>query len=585
MKLPTIKGIKSPIRNTKSVVAPSTERRAAAQKRLNSMKRKQFAKNFLSRYGLDETNVGKTKLFTETLGIFSAQTSRNRSNSVNLPTLDTPTRVSNDNSPTLQTLEKQFQLIANQLKILESITRKQQENFVSQLLAKDEANKESILESGKHGDFEPSSSNLELEPLKDEANKESILESGKHGNFEPGGSNLELEPLNNEIEKLSNSISALIDVLDKKSDDSNGSFLDNLKQRYGIEKPKVSKAEKAARAAKREANMVEKLAANDNNISKLSKAGRLGKAADVIGRGIRSGTQAASRLGGSAAKAIERLAAPIIEKGLGRTVLKSIPVVGAVAGAGFAVGRLLEGDVIGAGLDAASGLGGPLTAIPAFIASTVRDIYSAMYGIQPEEDPNAGARMSEITTVVKGLVSAALGRSIDSRPTPPADSADKGIKGQAATVMKNAGFSAGGGSFGGGGSTGSFDSGGGKSTTSDSGKATTPVSKPGPTKTTSAVQSNPTTPPMTESVSPEQQSKLNADFDKVFQAPARDSTQLIQRSQQNEEMQQPKLIAINDNTNLPSPQRVITKQGKASIGNVPDPTYHLSMSLAKQLYF
>jgi len=573
VKLPKIKGIKSPITNTKRVVAPSSERRAAAQKRLNSMKRKQFAKNFLSRYGLDETNIGKTKLFSETLGIFSPQTSRARSGGANIPNLDTPTRVSNDNSPTLQSLEKQFQLIANQLKILESITRKQQENFVSQLLSKDEANKESILESGKHGNLESNN-----------------------------GSDLDLEPLNDEITKLSNSISSLIDVLEDKAEESNGSFLDNLKARYGFEKPKVSKAEKAARAARREANMVEKLAANENNISKLSKAGRLGKAADVIGRGIRSGTQAAARLGGSSAKAIERLAAPIIAKGLGRTVLKSIPIVGAVAGAGFAVGRLLEGDVVGAGLDAASGLGGPLTAIPAFIASTVRDIYSSLYGIQPEEDPNAGSRMSEITSVVKGLVSAALGKSIDARPAPPSDSAGKGVKGQAATVMKNAGFSAEGGSFGGGGSSGSFGGGGGSTpapaandsgkpaggstpapAANDSGKpaggsgtAATPVSKP-----TAAA----TAPSTTESFSPEQQSKLNADFDKVFQQPTRDSTQLIQRSQQNEELQQPKLIAINDNMNLPSPQKVITKQGKASIGNVPDPTYPLSLSLAKQLYF
>ena len=552
MKLPNIKGIKSPIMNTKRTVAPSTERRAAAQKRLNSMKRKQFAKNFLSRYGLDETNVGKTKLFTETLGIFSPQTSRDRSSNISLPNLDTPTKVSNDNNPTLQTLEKQFNLIANQLKILESITKKQQDNFVSQLLSKEESS------------------------------KESILESGKHGSLETGGSNLELEPLNDEITKLSNSISSLIDILDEKADDSNGnSFFDNLKQRYGIEKPKVSKADKAARAAKREASMVEKLAANDNNISKLGKAGRLGKAGEILGRGIKSGTQAAAKLGGSATKAIEKLAGPIIEKGIGRSVLKSIPIVGIAAGAAFALPRLLEGDVVGAGLDVASGLGGPLTAIPAFIASTVRDIYSAMYGIQPEEDPNAGARMSEITTVVKGLVSAALGKSIDARPSPPADSAGKGVKGTAATVMKNAGFEAGGGSTGT--LKGGSGSGGGGTPPAKTGTAA-PVSKPAPTK--GSTDSTSTAPPMTETMTGAQQSKLNADFDKgVQKQPARNSTQLIQKSQQNEEMQQPKLIAINDNTNLPTPQQVITSKGKASIGNVPDPTYHLSMSLAKQLYF
>lgn len=538
MALPKIRGIKSPITNTKRVVAPNAERRVAAQKRLNSMKRKQFAKNFLSRYGLDETNIGKTKLFTETLGIFSPVTSRDRSNdSINLPNLDTPVKVSNDNNPTLQTLEKQFRLISNQLKILESLAKKQQNNLVSQLLSKEHSN------------------------------KESILEAGKHGNLEAGGSPLQLEPLSDEVTRLSNSIGSLIDILDKKSDEAgigSGSFLDNLKERFGISSTKTS------RAAKRETSMVERLAANDNNVSRLSKFGKLGKAADIIGKGIRSGTQAAARLGGSSAKAIEKLALPIIEKGLGKTVLKSIPIVGAVAGVGFAVNRLLEGDTVGAGLDAASGLGGPMTAIPAFIASTVRDIYSSLYGVQPEEDPNSGERISEITSVVKKLVASTLGKSIDARPATQNESPGKGATGPAAAVMKSAGFSTG----------GSIGSAASSDAHSPAAQATSTV-KPEPTH--GSTGQSPSAPSHSES--PHSEKLTNTSPVTQHLTPTRNSAKLIQMSEKNEELQQPKIVTMNDSVNLPTPQKIITKSGTASIGNVPDPTYHLSATLAKQLYF
>lgn len=68
--------------------------------------------------------------------------------------------------------------------------------------------------------------------------------------------------------------------------------------------------------------------------------------------------------------------------------LKSIPIVGAVAGIGFAVAKLMQGDWVGAGLNAAGGLAGPVSSIPEAIYSTARETYYEAYGVWPETDPS-----------------------------------------------------------------------------------------------------------------------------------------------------------------------------------------------------
>lgn len=142
----------------------------------------------------------------------------------------------------------------------------------------------------------------------------------------------------------------------------------------------------------------------------VKKTGIVGRAASKIAKS-RAGVKVGSILGKSVGaigkitpELFKKLAIPLAEKAIGKTILKSIPLVGAVAGIGFAVGRLLEGDPVGAGLDAVSGLAGPLTAIPALIASLARDLYSEVFGVQPEEDPQVGSRLSMVTAGVKMAV-------------------------------------------------------------------------------------------------------------------------------------------------------------------------------------
>ena len=156
----------------------------------------------------------------------------------------------------------------------------------------------------------------------------------------------------------------------------------------------------------------------------LPGLGRIGQASRNIGAAIATGGRVAARTGATSAgmrATIRRLARPIIAKGLGKTALKSIPLVGTVVGLGFAVDSLLKGDFVGAGLNAVSGLGGPVTAIPAFLASVAREIYQGVYGVFPEQDPEFASRFPEILDAVKSTAAEIITPQVEmpESTTPP----------------------------------------------------------------------------------------------------------------------------------------------------------------------
>ena len=95
---------------------------------------------------------------------------------------------------------------------------------------------------------------------------------------------------------------------------------------------------------------------------------------------------------------------------------KSIPFVGAAVGIGFAVGKLLQGDAVGAGIEAVSGLGSAITSIPATITAAIRDIYFEMYGVWPEGDPKNGERFKEIKEAVTETAEEILGKKVEPQP-------------------------------------------------------------------------------------------------------------------------------------------------------------------------
>ena len=105
-------------------------------------------------------------------------------------------------------------------------------------------------------------------------------------------------------------------------------------------------------------------------------------------------------------EALGKIVSKVAGSALGKTVAKSIPFLGAAAGIGFAAMKIAEGDFVGAGLEAAGGLAGPLTAIPAMIASVARDVYHEAYGTYPEQDTGSlvGKRLGEIKDSVTEYV-------------------------------------------------------------------------------------------------------------------------------------------------------------------------------------
>jgi hypothetical protein len=116
---------------------------------------------------------------------------------------------------------------------------------------------------------------------------------------------------------------------------------------------------------------------------------------------------------------IKRTAVKTLGKTIGKGVLKSIPILGAAIGSGFAIGRLIDGDVVGAGIEAASGLGSALTSIPLTITNAARDVYKEVYGDFPDPtNPEDQKNLSEIYDICKEVAAELLKDSATEAPKP-----------------------------------------------------------------------------------------------------------------------------------------------------------------------
>lgn len=286
-----------------------------------------------------------------------------------------------------------------------------------------------------------------------------------------------------------------------------------------------------------------------------------------------SSTQVATAFGRQVAKgknaiaavtpaAVKKIAMPIAGKALGRTVLKSIPIIGAVAGVGFAVSRLMEGDIVGAGLDAVSGLAGPMSAIPALIASIARDIYTDVYGVHPERDPLVEERMTIVKDGVKQAIEETISPVVQPKQavtkSPPAAFVPPiKQKTEAKNPESNIQFR-----------PPSPQSKGSSSSTPATTKPSggTPIAKSG--TTSSSPETNTSASPI-EPVVPESKPKE-----------LMNSTMEAQTMELPRDMEEGSTQTIQKRSMGPT-----TEQGFTGIGNVPDPTYYRYGSLIEQFYF
>ncbi len=360
---------------------------------------------------LSSENKSKLGIFGKALG---AGVSGDNVDNTPLPTMEKPTRVSNKANPSFATITGQLDDLIKTANKIGVYTKEQQEAILKQINQAKRVAKEQQLE-----------------------NKAPVVpELPEAGN-------------SNDLGPLDTSVNSLIERIDELSETVDG-LINGGMGNGGMGMPMLLSGGRRGRGIRPRENLVRSSASGSgwaHGPNSTKPAGQFAKAptpswmgratAAVSGAATRiaapiaagaasskvaglitAGFRSSKRAGGSIKAAVRRAAGPIIGKALGRTVLKSIPIVGAGIGAAFAIGRLLQGDVLGAGVELGSGVAGPLTAVPALAASVTRDTYASVYGVQPEQDPNFKDRYKELKGEIDGLIKEQLSGAVKPMSTP-----------------------------------------------------------------------------------------------------------------------------------------------------------------------
>lgn len=219
------------------------------------------------------------------------------------------------------------------------------------------------------------------------------------------------------------------ELIQNASEDTEGPSLFNniLDMLDGIDKKtrKVKKPpsieERARQKAKADAERkkIESKAAKEKALAeeKARAAGKSPKEVQKIGRD--AAKKAVKKASAAEIKSIARKA---LMRSIGKIAAKSIPFIGVAAGAYFAVEALMRGDTTSAGLEVASSLVGPLTAIPLTLAQEFAGVYFESYGISYAEDlmqdpAGANERAAEVRRILGETAREMLtDRVVDRRP-------------------------------------------------------------------------------------------------------------------------------------------------------------------------
>ena len=295
-------------------------------------------------------------------------------------------------SPTLTVISRQLQDVVSRVMSIGKHLKKQQDMMVGQASQQERINKENIMEAGHR--LLPNEANNDLELTNAfKSLSDRILQVT--GSISSGGRGMFGSLMGGLLGVGGLGGAGATAVGAAKAVRLNKGFVAAGSQFRNVATGRFAKAADAIKKPGVIGNLVGKVGATLSSASKLAAASKLGSAAGKV-----------------TPLAIKKLALPLAAKAVGRTALKSIPIIGAIAGIGFAAKRLLEGDPLGAGIDAVSGLAGPLTAIPALILSIARDLYTQSYGITPESDPLVGKRMGVVKDGVKLAVEETISPAI-----------------------------------------------------------------------------------------------------------------------------------------------------------------------------
>ena len=431
--------------------------RAQAQKRIKRMERKKVGramlKGALGRMGLNAGRIaGNAKSPVGRLLQSPAMRAMSMGTfDITLPPMAGGERASSVNTPSISTLTSQLNSIAETAVRLGAITREQQEALIRQAKTTEaqsaqtqleEPNATPIQPEGAGGGIDPGvtatekllESILKLKAIIDDKVKdqqqnsfgnvfvESLLDNLGLGGVKEARANRRKRPQVKEgVTSRDTKTGTLFYEQNERGGIKKVKAEDALANFKTVEKTDSFKLDRAAEVRQAEAVLGKK--------ETLTGSKTTNKIASSIGRGVNKAKGAAgaalSGTGKVSKAAIEKVAGPLVRSAIGKTAIKSIPLVGAAAGGLFAIGKLLQGDVVGAGLEAASGLGGPLTAIPSMVASLARDTYMGVFGVAPESDPMFDMKMGLVTGVLTTLVTSALSNLTGSDEKAPASDATK----------------------------------------------------------------------------------------------------------------------------------------------------------------
>jgi hypothetical protein len=623
-----------------SKVGKDPTRRAAAIKREKRMARKKFGRDMMKgamrRMGLNVKGIaGNAKSPIGRLLQSPAMRAMSMGKfDVTLPSRDNAARASNVNKPSISTLTGQLSSIAETAARLGAITQEQQATLISQARSAETISAQTQMEEpdatpikteGPGAGIDPGVSATEkllesiarLKAIIDDKVREqqqnsfgnvfveSLLDNMGLGGVKEARANRRKRPrVKDGVMSREGKTGTEFYKHDERGRIKAVKAEDALANFKTVEKTDSFKLNDAAEARQAEAVLgkgstraVRQAEAVAGKGTTFSGSSSTDKIANTIGRGAKKAGGATPTGAGKVSKAaIEKVAGPLVSKAIGKTALKSIPLVGAAAGGLFAIGKLLQGDVVGAGLEAASGLGGPLTAIPAMVASLSRDTYMGVFGVAPESDPYFGMKMGLVTSVLTALVTTAFAKMIGSgKEAPVAKDATKvpeipteapkiaPVATKEAAPTPSALSEGGGGGGGDAGSQAQAAAGGGGgaagSQAAAGGAAATPAPSPEPAgaggAATGAMQSPVEQAPI---------SGLSPGTPKPVEQPGTQSGAAIAAA--SGDASAPEAMQAGGGQSMPRPSNTPTTKGRAKgMGNVPEPTYLGMGDIVKQLYF
>lgn len=626
--------------------APTGAVKKRAKRMARRRMRKDFGRRLMEGFGLgnvyQEREQKSIRDFRRSLA-FGALKSKLQDNVVDEPPLDTPKTETNVSNPDISALNAQLKNLLKTAKAMGLVDKQTQDLTMKQLRAANRAAKENQLEAPIEPQAVPEpqeGTGNEISPLADKMQDlinafEDLIDTVEDKNQEDKKTFMDrlADGLGfGDVRKEYKSKPAQLKEGFKAETTKNGKVRYRgpdgrittpekaLKGGYsgGYAKKQIVKEAQAARAARtgvQETGLLSRLAGKLTGskpvaaaLSKTSAAGGMARSATSrIAKGIKTGIGAAkggavkgAALTGQALKtAIVKVAGPKIGKALATTGIKSIPILGTIAGLGFAASRLADGDFVGAGLDAVSGLAGPVTAIPAMVASLSRDIYSDVFGVQPETDPQFGERMTVVKSTVQGLVENQLGKKVQTKdqvagaapekkvpapqavkqtgsapasqapPNPPPQPAPS----DAAKPMKDTGGSTGGQAAPA--QAPAVPAQPPKVATGGSGAAA-----PSPGSTDGAVQA-----PKVQNQPSLSPPKIEGKAATTVPPATQTGAQIAAASDAAEKAGTPKPRIGRTTVAVAPATKPTTKNGARGMGNVPEPTYMSMGAIAKQLYF